>query len=368
MGYAIKQLIWRFGLLVLTCSIGYVVTTQTLAAAELVPAEQTVPTATPTPECWPNDIAAGAIAGQPLPVFCSITNSGPGTSMADDNAWYDEFDHGLSFASFDDTNYRIFVDSDIHEAAFWRHANHWMVDLAPEAEDNSGHDETIGSVMLSPNATFRFEEGRFIVETVYAAGHPDYAQNAWGEIIVSTGDHPVYPDNDAGETPRGGELYGLDMFPNEWTLGCRLHAHSTTVCALMINNDLSIVRGGRLWEMSYHQLVGDTVFGGHSNGTNFRFCAEGAPDSECREHFKLELTATTVTIFINGDKYFEQTGVPALPTDFMNGDLHVFLASTTSQHDADTIRYHWDHFAVNSPEPPDPDIDLPYKYYLPIAQ
>lgn len=313
----------------------------------------TLPQSTPTPaDCWSTTIPAGAIAGQPAPVFCTLANSGPATSSQDTNTWQDEFEHGLSLGNFTGDGYRIFERLGVHQSLHWRHANHWMVDIAPDAPAQSGANNAIGGAMVRPERTFRFQEGLLRVDTDYAAGIPAYSATAWGEIIITTGDHPVYQGNSAGEALRSDTLYGYDMFPNHWTLGCRLQADSHTTCTLMTNNTLGPNDGGRSWEISFFQLVGDSVIGGFSDGSFYRFCQAGDPDSQCRDRFRLEVTRTSLTIYANGVKYFEQTGLPPLPDELVNGDVYIYLASIVNQAHPDTVRFHWDHFLVNNPAPP----------------
>lgn len=306
----------------------------------------------PAAPCWPTDTPAGAIAGQPAPVFCAIVNQGADTSRQGANTWLDEFDHGLSFADFANTPYRIFETLGVHQTIHWRHANHWMVDIAPDGPDEAATNSAIGGAMLRPDRTFRFQEGMLRVDTEYAAGLPAYDAQAWGEIIITTGDHPVYNGNPAGEEPRRDTLYGYDLFPKHWTLGCRFQADSHTTCSLMKNSTQGANDGGRAWEISFFQIVGETAMGGVSDGSAYRFCQAGDPDMECRDRFRLELTQTSLTIYANGSKYFEQTGLPPLPEELVNGNLYIYLASIVNLATADTVRFHWDHFAVNSPDAP----------------
>jgi hypothetical protein len=314
-----------------------------------VPTITITPTPTGTP-CWPSATAIGALPGQPAPVFCSIVNTGAGTSISGLNSWKDEFNHGLNFANFDNTNYRIFDTIGVHKTIHWRHANHWMVDLSPADQTNAGSRGN-GGGLLSPDRTFKFENGKFIVETDYAAGIEGYNRgidSAWGEIVVTTGDTPVVN----GLTARADRLYGYDMFPNHWTLGCRFQAEGVTICSLMNNTTLGSTNGGRTWEMSFFQQVGNTTMGGYSDGSHFRFCKNTDPDMNCRDRFRLELTETSLTIYANGVKFFEQTGIPALPEEFVNGNLHVYLGSINVGNIGDTVRYHWGPMSVNPTSAP----------------
>jgi len=341
---------------------------QPASTAQQMVMAQTIPVATP---CWPTALPAGAITGQPDPVFCSIVNSGPDTSNTEENRWVDGFQHGLSFANFDGTAYRIFNNLDVYQTIHWRHAFHWMVDIAPESEENATSNNAIGGAMLRPDRTFRFQGGDFTVDTDFAAGIAAYNPDAWGEIIISTGDHPVYNALSTGEPTRQDKLYGYDLFPNHWTLGCRFQADGTTICSLMNPNTLSVNNGGRNWEISFFQIVGEHSAGGFSDGTIYRFCGTGDPDMVCRDRFRLALTRTSLTIYANGIKFFEQTGLPPLPDEFIEADLYVYLASIIVGSSADTVRFHWDQFVINSDEAPSaaPGFTslLPHHVYLPLV-
>lgn len=317
----------------------------------LLPQEIVVPPPPPPPpptDCWPSATAVGALPEQPAPVFCSISNSGPGTALAGTNTWLDDFNHGLSFADFTTTAYNLYeAQGDIHKSIQWRHADHWMVDLVPNSE-GVVEDGATGGALLQPQQAFRFSDGKLIVEADYAAGIEAYGQNTWGEIVVSNGSQP-------SGFREGGSLYGYDLFPGDWTLGCRLQADRTMICSLMDNTERGSLQGGRVWEMSFFQQVGTTNYGGGSwvsDGQYFRLCGDGDPDSNCRDRFRLELTETSVTVYVNGLKYFEQTGIPPLPQQLLAGDVYVYLASMTSRSSAETLRYHWDRVAVNPDTPP----------------
>ena len=240
-------------------------------------------------------------------------------------------------ANFNGTGYRVFDGLDIEGSVHWRHAQHWMVDVATRA--NRGGPT--GGAMLSPNQSFRFQNGKLIVEADVAARHPDYG-DAWAEIDISTGSQPTQRRRDG--------LYGYDWFPGNYTLGCRFQRDSAVICSLFDNSSGDRPGGGRMWEMSWFQHVGSDVFGGQSfvdNGEFFRACARGQGDAACRDRIRLELTSTSLTVYVNGKLYFRQTGVPALPSGFVNGNLHVYYSSMVSGFKGDAVRFHWDRLAVN---------------------
>ncbi len=299
--------------------------------------------------CWPMETPAGALPNQPPPVFCSIEANGPDTSVPGENSWFDSFDHGLSMATFDDTNYLVFdAMGNVHKSIHWRHANHWMVDVAPH-EDDEPSGSGVGGALMRPNQSFTFEDGKLIVETEFAAGITGYAANVWGEIDITNAPAPQGYGRDG--------IYGYDLFPEYWTLGCRFSASREPICALkddsgnIATGDASV----RVWEMSYFQWVGTESFGGFPlNGLQnyWRVCETENPDIACRDRFRLELTQTSLTLYVNGAKYFEQTGMPPLPDALFQDPVYVYFSSIDWTHPADTIRYHWDYMTVNTTLPP----------------
>ena len=305
-----------------------------------------------SPDCWVGVVPGGALPTQPPPVFCDIVSSPAGTDTAvigGANTWFDGFNHGLFFRDWDDTSYSVFETVDgVAQSIHWRHADHWMVDIAPV---EPGSDFTaLGGAMLRPNATFEFDDGpdgnpQFVVETEMAAGHQDYiGLQAWGEIVVTTAPAPI--------GYRTGGTYAYDMFPGHYTLGLRLQADRHAIASLMNDSDDTVNSiDARLWEMSFFQLVGSESFGGFPGGELadvWRTChSENDADTACRDRFRLTLTETSLRLDVNGVRYFEQIGIPPLPSELLDGPIYVYLASIVGTTDHDVVRYHWDRFRVN---------------------
>jgi hypothetical protein len=105
--------------------------------------------------------------------------------------------------------------------------------------------------------------------------------------------------------------------------------------------------------MSSFEQVGTSSFGGAPDNAGpldkaWRTCNGTDPDINCRDRFRMELTKTSVTIYVNGVKYFEQRGLKVpFPDALVNGNVYVYFAGWEVRQSADTIRYHWDHLAVN---------------------
>ena len=300
-------------------------------------------------DCWPQKTPAGAFSNQPPPVFCSITNTGPGTASEEANAWFDNFDHGLLLASFENTNYEVYDSlGGIHKSIHWRHGDHWMVDLAPHAQ-NQKPGTTRGGAMLRPNRSFNFENEKLVVETDLAAGMSTYGTKAWPEIVITTSEQP------AADARIGGGVRASDYFPGHWTFGVCLLPNRFPTATLMDRTNRGTLHGGRIWEMSWFQHVGTEVFGGNQfdgRGNYWRICQDTEPESACRDRFRMELTRTSLALYVNGIKYFEQKGIPPLPDELVKGKVYVYFASMILGHSADSVRYHWDRALINPSTPP----------------
>ena len=142
------------------------------------------------------------------------------------------------------------------------------------------------------------------------------------------------------------------MFPSSYTLGCRLQADRHVICSLMDNTERGSTTGGRVWEMSFFQQEGRESEGGYPTEESdyyWRVCAaNNQPDSDCRDRFRLELEWDSLTMYVNGYKYFSQTGIRPLPDELFNGSFYVYFASLVGQPNDRVVRFHWDRLAINS--------------------
>lgn len=299
-------------------------------------------------ECWDGVIAGASLAAQPGPVFCTLTTQARDTAQILPERWIDTFDHGLKFADFNHTNYLTFDAVDgVYDSVHWRHADHWMVDIASSSPDNWAL--ATGGSMMRPDRQFWKTDGKIVVEADFAAGHQDYRSlNGWGEFVITTGAAP--------STYRTGGFYAYDMFPGHYTLGCRLQADRHVICALMGDGELGSAGGGRIWEASFFQPQGIDNYGGYPTGeadAYWRICsAENDPDSLCRDRFRMELTEDSLTLYVNGYRYFAQEGLPPLPAELFHDSFYVYFASMVGQTHERVMRFHWDRLAINPPTGP----------------
>ena len=280
----------------------------------------------------------GAVAPA-TPMFCMRMAHAPTTFVSGANSWVDNFDHGASMAALDG-GYRTFERIDeVERSATFRHNDHWMVDVQPDSDGS-----TLGGSFLRPDRSFRFVKGKLVVEMTVAAGIREYDTDdvAWPEIAVSTADHPSTARNPTGEVPDEG--YGIGHFPDATTVGIRLHASRVSIMGLW-RPDLT-----RTWELSFFQ-DNDGQFSARGGYPEFapsawRTCRGTDPDTNCRDTFRWELTASSITLYVNGELYMRHTGARILPAALIDDDVYVYAISWINEPDK-VVRFHWDRIAVN---------------------
>jgi hypothetical protein len=96
-------------------------------------------------------------------------------------------------------------------------------------------------------------------------------------------------------------------------------------------------------------------------GDVWRICQKNQMDMFCRDRFRIELTRTSLTIFVNGYKIYDIQGLYAsnpatgadnrIPESFLN-NAHVYFASWNNGKFYPVYRFHWGRVAVN-PHGPD---------------
>lgn len=346
---------------------------------------------TPTPcqtGTWPTDTPVGALPGQPAPIWCYPNlNTIANTHVQTANGWLDDFNHGGAFGLLETgSGYKVFnslstltgVESSINKAKHWRHANHWMVDVNRQNQQGSLNGR--GGALMRPDRSFLFEDygdgkGRkLIIETDVAAGINDYqtagsnGDKYWPEIDISNAPEPTRKVTDFS--------YGYGQFGGAWGIGCRLHGGRDVICAMydnawdnatnqnpgLQNQDCFGNNGpGRVWEISWFQQCGLVHMGGldgHDGAPQgvWRLCnmrtASPDPDTLCRDRFRMEIWKTGLILYVNGFKFFEDSGWPPekqLPDSLINGPVYVYFSDLAVDSDPgeNTVRFHWDRVAVN---------------------
>lgn len=275
----------------------------------------------------------------------------PTTRLSAANSWVDEFDTGLNMGRLGDGDmgYRVFPDVEhrgTRRSTVFVNQNHWMVDTA---------DGQNGGVLLRPDRSFEFEDGRLVVEADVAAAMPAYGDSGSVEIDITTAPQP---------TGRVVDLqYGYGLFGGYWTFGCRFQADRQMTCSLFNasgapgNPAVFGNEQGREWQMLPFQHVGLVTVGGDPGGTDvpsFRECGKAQIDLSCRDRFRLELSKDAVKVFVNGQPYFEQSELRPehqLPDEFLSSDVYVYFTSWINRPLESAYRFHWDRLAVNPRDP-----------------
>jgi len=284
-----------------------------------------------------------------------LSSGVPSTFSNGSNSWVDDFQHHASMTDMG-TGYKRFEVSSLaagSRTATFRHADHWMVDVyAP----NGG----VGGSMMRPDRSFKFENGKLIVETDVAADIVEYEGFAWPEVTVSLASAP--DGFNYGPTPAkstGDDLYAYGRFGGYDTVGIRL----TGARPIMAYYD-STERGfacGRVWELSWFQDgtgqcdpdQNATIWGGGEWAAPgaVRTCSGNDPDINCRDRFRWVLTRDVITLYANGRKLMEHTAVSGkhlIPDSILNGDVYVYFSDSVYQPPSGkTVRFHWDRVAVN---------------------
>jgi hypothetical protein len=336
----------------------------------------------------PNGQANPSDEPEPMgPVWCFPMVSGPTTRTIDaSGGWTDTFATNVQMMHLNDgeLGYRVFnTFGGNMRAATWINNNHWMVDLVDQSAFRLS-----GGTLLSPNRSFQFVNGKLVVEVDAAAGQDGVGgANVFYEVDITPAAAPTGTTVDP--------LYGYGQFGGIGAVGCRLERQTDgghTVCAMYDNTthdtggtdvgplcnqppnfDRSQCRNGgpgRVWETQGlgNARTAPTIEGGYPGyaipGTTlhgrdvFRTCLNNQMDIFCRDRFRFELTKTSLTIFVNGYKWFDVQGLYAsnpltgadnrIPDSWFgpNG-VRVYLTTWINGGQHTPVRLHWGRIAVN---------------------
>lgn len=277
-------------------------------------------------------VPRGAVAPA-VPEWCFLPQSTTGdTHYEVTNGWLDDFNHGGAHAQLGQPG-DVYVTGRINtpDAIWFRHNDHWMVDQ--QGPTGEGH------VWMRPARTFTVQpDGSLVVEFEVADasyGDESFDPKVWPEITISTLGAP---------TSNG--LYTYNAFNGGDNFGCRLQRYGYPVCEYNVG-------GGRVFEAA-HFLTAHAAssFGGGPWAAPgaWRYCETAQdPDALCRNTFRLTLTQDSFRLDVNGQRYFEQTGVPHMGA-LLNQPMFVYMSQSLWAAPGDVFRSHWDHFAVNPAE------------------
>jgi hypothetical protein len=300
--------------------------------------------------CEPSRPPLGAIPPGP-PAWCLPLAGGIDTARSTPTSWLDRFDGGDEHAAFP-ASYRVFdaarPSSTVTLTRHFLHNGHWMVDVAgtgasPDEYEGDRRDAIVathwGGGLVRPGRTFRFIDGRLSVEFDVAAGMLAY-HDGWPEVVVTTARAPTGVDVDP--------THAIGVFGGASSVGLRLYTDRTALSS-------AYRPSGRIFELSSERSEGAAASFGGSPSTPalaaaWRLCAPLDPDVACRDRFRVEVTADSVTLWVNGTLYFATSGLPAgaqLPPELMDGDVYMYFASWVYLGRAATERFHWGRIAIN---------------------
>lgn len=327
------------------------------------------PLPTPTPNCPlgttpPRGQASPSIEAEPMgAVWCFPLAPAPPTRVSGPNSWVDDFDTNQQMVRLDsgDMDYVIFdmVHNQYGKVKHFINANHWMVDLQGVNNQTPAGWTLMSGATMRPNRSFTFENGRLVVELDVAAAVPEYddGNQLWPEVTWSTSPAIV---NDAVEN-----LYIYGHFKGHWASGCRINTGRYFTCALQYphapipaearNRCGAITDGNRLWEISHFQQCGTVHNYGimpEKENRPWRQCRANQMDMFCRDRLRFEWSKAGLVTYVNGVKFFEDSGWPAaqqLPEQIVNGTtpLYVYFGQRGGMRTPHVLRVHWDRIAVN---------------------
>jgi len=297
------------------------------------------------------------------------------TRVSGANDWVDTFTGVTNMGRFNDGDYdyRVFdnIKSSGNPVPFktqhFTNNNHWM-------DDNSGGQ--LGGTMIRPNRSFKFENGKIVVEADVAAGITGYVganggDTAWVEMEVSAAPSPF-------NNPVTDNLYAYGRFGGFDTVGCRLNPGGAPICSYEAARGRTATgteglypcfdaEPARLYEISWFEQCGTIHSGGLRSGSSspWRQCSSASqvPDMMCRDRFRMELTKDSLTLYVNGFKYFQDANMPSkawLPDNVVNGTtpVYLYLSDWEDNPDQPAYRFHWQRIAVN-PHNPDGTVAAP---------
>ena len=310
-------------------------------------------------ECAANAVPPlGALPPNP-PAWCSVLAPGVDTVTRTANAWSDTFLSGAAHAQLSDS-YRIFenarhiatrANTSLYRTQHFAHNGHWMVDIAGHGAplgiyEGSAADFFVGpnngGALMRPDESFRFEDGRLVIEFETSAGMTAYGDRVWPEIVVTTAAAP------SGRETNG--WYAAGLFGGSPAIGCAFPSDRLSECRVYDANTITA-------NLNAHASGGATTAFGGAPATDaarqaWRLCGPADPDAACRDRFKVVLERDAVSISVNGIRYMEHRGLPAasqLPAELLTSPVYVYFASWAYLVTPTIARVHWGGLAINPP-------------------
>ena len=309
--------------------------------------------------------------------------AGGPTRILTEHGWLDAWDNddvALQTLNDGDYGYRVFENFIAAPGRFMSrgfiNSDHWMIDLVDLSPDRLS-----GGVLVSPDRTFLFVDGKLVAEFDAAATSGMSGANRFYEIDVSPALEPTDRTVDA--------LYGYGAFGYVGAVGCRLESGRNFVCAMYDDSGRatdgrcvgpevcrdggavgSDSQPGRVWETqgTGNALVGQ-VIGGYPQwpipGTNMRVqdvwrsCAANEHDLHCRDRFRMEVSRDRVDLYVNGYEAMHMLLTATnpegrdsrIPESWFDSGVRVYLTSWVNGGQHTPTRWHWNEVRIN-PEGP----------------
>jgi hypothetical protein len=304
------------------------------------------------------------------PEWC-FTPLQPGTNthLASENAWVDDFNHGDSHKQLSPAYARGEANGAACDILHFNHNEHWMADI----QGDNGQWPTLCAAWMRPNRTFTMPaSGPLVIEFEVASPIPgtrdvDGLSDAWPEFTITTDPAP-------GNLRQNG-TYLYETFAGNWTFGCRMQQSKHPICALYQPADGPPAFPYRRWEINQNggDVASEQNAGPPSPGSPidvaWRGCATAQdPDTSCRNHHRVEITATTIKFFHRNQS--QTTWTPGYSAVFENGEMtnvlnapggfFVYFGDFAYRIEQDTVvRFHWDRLAINPDELGEPSTPTP---------
>ena len=305
-------------------------------------------------ECVDAAVPLGALPPA-APAWCDTMSPAIDTARRGPNTWADGFTGamhsslGAGYVVFDDARRTIsHAETTVYRTETFAHNDHWMVDIAGSGApvgqyEGSAEDFFVGpnngGSLMRPDAAFRFDDGKLVVQFDVSAGMSAYGERVWPEVVVTTAARP--------STRETNGWYAAGQFGGSPAIGCALPADRLSECRIYDANTITA------WLSGQSSAGAPTVYGGTPSGERaaaWHLCGVTDPDASCRDHFRLELTRDSVALFVNGVKYMQHAGLPPasqLPAELLTQPVYVYFASWAYLPDATVARVHWGAIAIN---------------------
>ncbi len=310
-----------------------------------------------SPLCEASVPPLGALAPA-VPAWCDPSGVAIDSAVVSGNSWSDAFNGGSAHGPLP-TSYLVFENArrasaaltSVYRTQHVAHNGHWMVDIAGHGAPAGIYEASAadfftgpnnGGALMRPNAGFRFEDGRLVVEFDVAAGMSAYGDRVWPEVVVTTAAAPTARETNG--------WYAAGLFGGQPAIACAFPSDRLSECRVYDADKITAY-------LNAHSSGGAaSTFGGAPTAEPLRsawhLCAPTDADTVCRDHFRVELTRDSVTIFVNGVRYMEHRGLPPtaqLPDELLRSPVYVYFGSWAYLVEPTIARIHWGRIAINPP-------------------